>query len=54
MLNYENHHTPQMVDRLDAGLVPASVGAQTYPLLHNLVARAIFQTHVEGKLKVCL
>lgn len=44
----------QMVDRLDGGLVPASVGAQTYTLLHDLVARAIFQTHVEGKLKVCL
>lgn len=41
-----------MVDRSDDGLVPPSVGAQTYPLLHDLVARAIFRTHVEGKLKV--
>ena len=43
---------PQMVDRLDEGLVPLSVGANSYPLLHDLVARAIFRTHVEGKLKV--
>ena len=40
-----------MVDRLDEGLIPPSVGGSTYSLLHNLVARAIFRTHVEGKLK---
>ena len=41
----------QMVDRLDEGLIPPSCGASTYTLLHDLVARAIFRTHVEGKLK---
>jgi hypothetical protein len=40
-----------MVDRLDEGLIPPSCGASTYSLLHDLVARAIFRTHVEGKLK---
>ncbi len=40
----------QMVDRLDEGLIPPSVGGSTYSLLHDLVAR-IFRTHVEGKLK---
>ena len=41
----------QMVDRLDEGLIPPSCGGSTYSLLHDLVARAIFRTHVEGKLK---
>ena len=41
----------QMVDRLDEGLIPPSCGASTYSLLHDLVARAIFRTHVEGQLK---
>ena len=41
----------QMVDRLDEGLIPPSCGASTYSLLHDLVAHAIFRTHVEGKLK---
>ena len=40
-----------MVDRLDEGLIPPSCGASTYSLLHDLVARAVFRTHVEGKLK---
>ena len=44
-------HVLQMVDRLDEGLIPPSVGGSTYSLLHDLVARAIFRTHVEGKLK---
>ena len=42
----------QMVDRLDAGALPLTVAAQTYPALHKLVGKALFRTHVEGKLKV--
>lgn len=41
----------QMVERLDQG---ASLGPgvpQTYPALHALVGKALFRTHVEGKLK---
>lgn len=41
-----------MVERLDQG---ASLGPgvpQTYPALHALVGKALFRTHVEGKLKV--
>lgn len=50
-LSAESACLPQMVDRLDQGALPLTVAAQTYPALHALVAKALFRTHVEGKLK---
>lgn len=38
----------QMVDKLDAGLLPGVVG---YAEVHDLVRKALDQAHVEGKLK---
>ena len=43
----------QMVDRMDQGAIPAQVVAQSYEALWKLVSKALYRTHVEGKLKVC-
>ncbi len=42
----------QMVDRMDQGAIPAQVVAQSYEALWKLVSKALYRTHVEGKLKV--
>lgn len=42
-----------MVDRMDAGVIPLPVVANTYEALWTLVSKALYRTHVEGKLKVC-
>ena len=42
----------QMVDRMDQGLIPAQVVPNTYDALWQLVSKALYRTHVEGKLKV--
>ena len=51
-------HTPtthkQLVDRLDQGAFSAVAGAggqMTYQGLYRLVAKALYRTHVEGRLK---
>jgi hypothetical protein len=44
----------QMVERLDQGADLGPNTAPTYPALHALVAKALFRTHVEGKLKVSI
>ncbi len=43
----------QLVDRLDADAIPddSAPGKQTYKTLYGLVARALYRTHVEGRLK---
>ena len=41
----------QLVDRLDSGAVPRTVCAQTYEAVYVMVRQAIFDAHVEGKLK---
>ena len=41
-----------MVDRMDQGLIPAQVVPNTYDALWQLVSKALYRTHVEGKLKV--
>ncbi|XP_078446751.1 HAD-superfamily hydrolase, subfamily IG, 5'-nucleotidase [Wolffia australiana] len=41
----------QMVDRLDEGAVPASLGPLDYRRLYKSVAKALFRAHVEGQLK---
>ena len=41
----------QMVDRMDQGSLPAQVCPNSYPALYGLVQKALFRTHVEGKLK---
>lgn len=41
----------QMVDLLDEGAIPPAVCPQSYGPLYRLVARALFNAHVEGKLK---
>ena len=41
-----------MVDRMDQGAIPAQVVAQSYEALWKLVSKALYRTHVEGKLKV--
>ena len=46
--------TLQMVERLDQGADLGPNTAPTYPALHALVAKALFRTHVEGKLKVSM
>ena len=43
-----------MVERLDQGSALGPGIAPTYPALHALVAKALFRTHVEGKLKVSM
>lgn len=42
----------QMVDRMDQGAIPQQVVAQSYEALWKLVSKALYRTHVEGKLKV--
>ncbi|KAK9819835.1 hypothetical protein WJX72_002959 [[Myrmecia] bisecta] len=41
----------QMVERMDQGAIPQQVVQNSYTALYKLVARALFRTHVEGKLK---
>mmetsp|Transcript_7840 Transcript_7840/g.23125 ORF Transcript_7840/g.23125 Transcript_7840/m.23125 type:complete len:458 (+) Transcript_7840:208-1581(+) len=41
----------QMVDRFDQGALASVPSANSYEALHDLVAKALFRTHVEGKLK---
>lgn len=41
----------QMVDRLDDGLIPYTTCPQSYEALYGIVKQAIFNAHVEGKLK---
>ncbi|PRW58251.1 5 -nucleotidase domain-containing 4 isoform X1 isoform A [Chlorella sorokiniana] len=41
----------QMVDRLDADMIPQQVCSNSYAALHKMVAKALFRAHVEGKLK---
>ena len=41
----------QMVDRMDQGSLPAQVCPNSYQALYGLVQKALFRTHVEGKLK---
>ena len=43
-----------MVDRMDQGAIPQSVVTNSYDALYKLVSRALYRTHVEGKLKVSL
>lgn len=43
-----------MVDRMDQGAIPAQVVAQSYEALWKLVSKALYRTHVEGKLKVTI
>ena len=49
------HHSAsswlQMVDRMDQGSLPAQVCPNSYQALYGLVQKALFRTHVEGKLK---
>lgn len=42
----------QMVDRMDTGEIPSQVVAASYEALWKLVSKALYRTHVEGKLKV--
>jgi len=41
----------QMVDKLDDGVIPYTTCPQSYEALYGLVKGAIFNAHVEGKLK---
>ncbi|KAK9003154.1 hypothetical protein V6N11_060721 [Hibiscus sabdariffa] len=41
----------QMVDRFDAGVIPADLGALDYKGLYKAVGKALFRAHVEGQLK---
>ncbi|EIE26811.1 HAD-superfamily hydrolase [Coccomyxa subellipsoidea C-169] len=41
----------QMVDRMDTGEIPPQVVAASYEALWTLVSKALYRTHVEGKLK---
>ncbi|KAL5700664.1 hypothetical protein ACHQM5_026083 [Ranunculus cassubicifolius] len=41
----------QMVDRLDAGAIPADLGRLDYKGLYKAVGKALFRAHVEGQLK---
>lgn len=42
---------PQLVDKLDAGEFPSDVCGHSYQALYRLVSQALFQAHVEGRLK---
>ena len=44
----------QMVDRMDQGAIPMGVVTNSYEALYKLISRALYRTHVEGKLKVGL
>eukprot|EP00798_Chlamydomonas_sp_ICE-L_P019954 gene19954-26662_t len=48
---YEAVVFSQRVDRLDQGIIPQSSSGMTYQGLYKLVAKALYRTHVEGKLK---
>lgn len=41
----------QLVDRLDAGLIPHEVCPPSYAALHKLVEKALFRAHVDSSLK---
>jgi len=41
-----------MVDRMDTGDISSQVVATSYEALWGLVSKALYRTHVEGKLKV--
>ena len=41
----------QLVDRLDQGAFSHGTNTMTYQGLYRLVAKALYRTHVEGKLK---
>lgn len=41
----------QMVDRLDAGLLPLEIAPNDYVALYQAVSKALFRAHVEGQLK---
>lgn len=41
----------QLVDRLDQGAFSSASGQMTYQGLYRLVSKALYRTHVEGKLK---
>eukprot|EP00798_Chlamydomonas_sp_ICE-L_P025805 gene25805-11480_t len=41
----------QLVDRLDQGAFSAATGSVSYLSLYSMVAKALYRTHVEGKLK---
>ena len=41
-----------MVDRLDQGVLPSHVLGGSYETLWKLVSKALYRTHVEGRLKV--
>lgn len=41
-----------MVDRLDQGAISTQVVSASYEQLWKLVSKALYRTHVEGKLKV--
>jgi hypothetical protein len=42
----------QMVDRMDQGAISPQVVSASYEQLWKLVSKALYRTHVEGKLKV--
>ena len=42
----------QMVTIMDQGGIPLEVVTNSYEALYKLVAKALYRTHVEGKLKV--
>ena len=42
----------QMVTIMDQGGIPLDVVTNSYEALYKLVAKALYRTHVEGKLKV--
>lgn len=37
---------------MDQGAVPLDVVTNSYEALYNLISKALYRTHVEGKLKV--
>lgn len=41
----------QLVDRLDQGMFMTGTGNISYQQLYKMVAKALYRTHVEGKLK---
>ena len=44
----------QLVDRLDQGAIPPQVVTPSYEALYQLTSKALYRTHVEGKLKATL
>ncbi len=41
----------QLVDRMDQGSFNVASGTMTYQSLYKMVSKALYRTHVEGKLK---